>query len=182
MKKTIIIIAAIIGIIAVACIGMYFGYNNKEIRLRNEATAQEGKIEAVYDKMWKVIQQKAQVTEEYKDGFHEIYKDIITGRYSNSGDGDGSLMKWITESNPEFDASVYKDLMNSIEVLRNEFTNNQARMLDIIREHKSLCETFPSRWFISNKTPIEYEVISSTISKQVMETRLDDDIDLFKKN
>ena len=91
-------------------------------------------------------------------------------------------MKWITESNPEFDASVYKDLMNSIEVLRNEFTNNQARMLDIIREHKSLCETFPSRWFISNKTPIEYEVISSTISKQVMETRLDDDIDLFKKD
>jgi hypothetical protein len=180
-KKIIIFVTSIIvAILAVTCMSMYFSYNNKEVALRKEAVAQEGKIEAVYDKMWKVVQQKAQVTDEYKDAFHKIYKDIIGGRYE--GDKGDAFMKWITESNPEFDASVYKDLMASIEVLRAEFTTAQTRMLDIIREHETLCNTFPGKWFIKDKSPIEYEVISSTTTKQVMETRLEDNIDLFKKD
>ena len=90
-------------------------------------------------------------------------------------------MKWITEANPEFDASIYKDLMNSVEVLRSEFSTAQTRMIDISREYETLISTYPAKWFISNKLPIEYEVISSTQSKTVMETRMDDDVDLFKK-
>jgi hypothetical protein len=54
-------------------------------------------------------------------------------------------------------------------------------MLDIVREHKTLCSTYPGKWFISNTTPIEYTVVSSTRSKDVMNTGLDDDVDLFKK-
>jgi len=180
MKRIGIIIGVCIAaVIGITWISMYFSYNNKEIALRKEASAQEKKIEVVYDKMWKVISQKAQISAEYKESFHEIYKDIIGGRYSN---GDGSLMKWITEANPEFDASIYKDLMNSVEVLRTEFQHSQERIVDIIREHSTLCETYPGCWFIKNTEPIEYEVISSTQSKSVMETRMDDDVDLFKKN
>ena len=103
----------------------------------------------------------------------------MEGRYS--GNGDGSLMKWVTEQNPNFDTSLYKDLSQSIELLRTEFQKSQERMLDLIREHTTLCNTFPGRWFISNKTPIEYTVVSSTKSKVVMETGLDDDVDIFKK-
>lgn len=157
--------------------GCYFSYNNKEIALRAKAEAQIGKIEGVHDKMWKVIQQKAQVTTEYKDAFADIYPDIISGRYS--GEGDGSLMKWVTEQNPNFDTSLYKDLMQSIEILRTEFQRNQETMLDIIREHKTLCTTYPGRWFISNTMEIEYTVISSTKSKVVMDTGIDDDVNLF---
>ena len=127
--------------------------------------------------MWKVIQQKAQVTTEYKDAFAKIYPEIISGRYS--GDGDGSLMKWVTESNPNFDTSLYTDLMQSIEILRSEFQRNQETMLDLVREHKTLCTTYPGRWFISNTMEIEYTVISSTKSKVVMETGIDDDVKLF---
>lgn len=181
MKRIGIIIgASIAALIAIIGVSMYFSYNNEEIKLRKEIEAQNKKVEVVYDKMWKVISQKAQVSSEYKDAFHEIYKDIIAGRY-NSGEGDGSLMKFIKEANPEFDASVYKDLMNSIEVLRTEFQHAQERMLDLIRERETLCETMPSSMFIKNKDKIEYEVISSTKSKDVMETRMDDDVDLFKK-
>lgn len=90
-------------------------------------------------------------------------------------------MKWITESNPSFDTSLYKDLMQSIEAQREEFQTSQERMLDIIREHEILISKYPSKWFISNDASIEYTVISSTKSKQTMETGLDDDIELFKK-
>lgn len=178
MKKIILIaLLVILGCGAVTFAGMYFSYNNKEIALRAKAEAQVGKIEGVHDKMWKVIQQKAQVTTEYKDAFAEIYPDIISGRYS--GEGDGSLMKWVTESNPNFDTSLYTDLMQSIEILRSEFQRNQETMLDLVREHKVLISTFPSKWFISNTTEIEYTVISSTKSKVVMETGIDDDVKLF---
>ena len=88
-------------------------------------------------------------------------------------------MKWIQEANPNFDTSLYKDLTQSIEIQRTEFQKVQERMIDIKREHEVLLTTVPSKWFISNKTPIEYTIISSTRSKVVMETGLDDDVSLF---
>ena len=178
MKKIILVSILVIfccGIFTVA--GAYFSYNNKEVTLRTQAEAQRGKIEGVHDKMWKVIQQKAQVSSEYKNAFSEIYPAIMEGRYS--GENDGSLMKWVTEQNPNFDTSLYKDLMQSIELLRTEFQKNQERMLDIKREHSTLCTTYPGKWFISNTLEIEYVVISSTKSKVVMETGVDDDVKIF---
>ena len=81
MKKIVLItLLVILGCGVATFAGMYFSYNNKEIALRAKAEAQVGKIEGVHDKMWKVIQQKAQVTTEYKDAFAEIYPDVISRR------------------------------------------------------------------------------------------------------
>lgn len=171
-----IVIAIIVAVFGLTVLSMYFSYNNRDAKLRAQAEAQRGKIESVHDKMWKVLQQKAQVSNEYKDAFSEIYPALIEGRYSQ---GDGSLMKWITEVNPDFDTSLYKDLMQSIEIQRTEFQKVQEKMLDIIREHNVLLTTIPSKWFVSNTEIIEYTVISSTRSKVVMETGIDDNVSLF---
>jgi len=179
MKKIITIsvfaIVAILGITVATC---YIKYNNKEISLRQQSSAQRGKIESTHDKMWKIIKQKVQVTDEYKNAFEEIYPQLIEGRYSQ---GDGSLMKWIQESNPNFDTSLYKDLMMSIEIERNSFHTAQSQMLDIIREHTTLINSIPARWFISCDMPIEYTVISSTKTKAVMQLGMDDEVDIFDK-
>ena len=169
------IILIIVGFFAVLLIGMYFSYNNKEIALRKESEAQKGKIESVHDTMWKIIKQKAQVSEKYKDAFEKIYPDLIRGRYAND---QGSMMKWIQEQNPNFDTSLYRDLSQAIEIQRTIFSNVQQRMLDILRERETLIESMPAKFFISNKTKIDYEVISSTNTKTIMETRIDDDINL----
>ena len=173
-----IVFGLFILISGITAVSMYFSYNNQEVALRQQAEAQRGKIEGTFDTMWKIISQQAQVSNEYKDAFKEIYPELIAGRYSQ---GDGSLMKWIKEANPEFDASLYKTLMQTIEVQRLQFLKTQERMLDIIREHETLCKTYPSKWFVTNKTPIEYTVISSTKSKMTMETGIDDDVQLFNK-
>ena len=52
-------IIAIIGIGLIVLAGMYFSYNNQEVSLRKESDAQRGKIEGVYDKMWKILQQNS---------------------------------------------------------------------------------------------------------------------------
>jgi hypothetical protein len=167
----------ILGVVLLFLVVMYFHYNNREIALRKEAEAQQGKIESVYDTMWKTLKQEAGVTDQYRKTFEEIYPKLIAGRYSQDG---GELMKFIQESNPEFDTRLYDKLMQSIEAQRAYFASSQQRMLDIIRERETLLEQMPSCWFISNKSKIEYEVISSTASKDTMVSRREDDVELFK--
>ena len=174
MTPSLIIIVAAVAILLVLLI-MFFTYNNKEIYLRKEADAQRKKIESTHDKMWKVIKQKAEVSDKYRETFERVYPEIIAGRYSDGS----SAMKWIQEANPNFDTSLYNDLMQAIEIQRTHLHNAQTRMLDVIRERASLIESYPSPWFITNKSEIEYEVISSTKTHNVVETRVDDDVDVF---
>lgn len=180
MKKcsfVIILVVMLVFITGVSCMSMYFSYNNQEVALRKQAEAQRGKVEGTFDAMWKIISQQAQVSEQYKEAFKEIYPDLISGRYKDNN----TLMKWVQESNPNFDTRLYNTLMQTIEVQREQFKKSQERMLDLIREHETLCETYPSKWFITNTMPIEYTIISSTKTKYTMETGVDDDVELFKK-
>ena len=52
-------------------------------------------------------------------------------------------------------------------------------MLDIIRERETLLESMPSMWFIKNKEKIEYDVISSDVTESVLNTRRENDIEIF---
>ena len=172
MLIPIIICSAVVLILIV----MYFVYNNREVALRKEAEAQKGKIESVYDTMWKVLKQEAGVTEQYRKTFEEIYPKLIAGRYANNSN---ELIKMIHESNPAFDTKLYDKLMQAIEVQRAYFASAQQRMLDIIRERETLIESMPSCWFLRNKSKIEYTVISSDITQNVITSRRENNIELF---
>lgn len=166
----------ICGAILLVLIIMYFVYNNREVALRKEAEAQRGKIESVYDTMWKVLKQEAGVTEQYRKTFEEIYPKLIAGRYSGESK---ELIKMIQESNPAFDTKLYDKLMQAIEVQRAYFASAQQRMLDIIRERETLLESMPSGWFIRNRSRIEYTVISSEVTQNIIASRREDNIELF---
>ena len=177
MKALVLCVAGGVSIgIILAC--MYVGAFNKEADLRNLATAQKGVIEASFDTMWKIISTQAQVPEQAKEAFKEMYTPLIEGRYSQ---GDGTLMKWIKEQNPSFDWSLYGKLMTSIEAQRTTFFEEQKKMLSIIKQHTDLLTQMPSKWFLSGINPIEYTIISSTVTKAVMESGIEDNVDLFKK-
>lgn len=175
MSTTTIVTLSIVAVIVIL-IAMYFSYNNKEIALRKEAEAQRGNVEAVRDRMFQIIREQANVSTEYREAFNEIYPKIIEGRYKDGG----GLMKWIQEANPQFDTSLYQTLQNSIDIQRTSFTSTQTRMLDIIKQRETLIEQLPSCWFVKNKSVIEYTVISTTNTKQVMSTGVDDSTFSFK--
>lgn len=170
MSPLAITFICIAGVLIVLFI-LYFHYNNKEIALRKESDAQRGKVEAVRDQMFKVLQEQAGVAADYRDAFGKIFPDIIGGRYANDSQ---EMMKWIQEANPNFDTTLYHNLMNAIEAQRAQFMNTQARMLDIINQRAAIIEYYPSRWFIKNKKEIVYEVISANPTKDVMATGVDD--------
>lgn len=179
-KKIIAIAASVfVGIMIIIMVSMNFSTQNTEIDLRATTEAQNKKCEAYFDKMWKILKQKAGVTDQYKQAFMEIYPKLIEGRYSK---GDGSLMKWITESNPSFDTSLYKDLMKSIEVERTGFFNEQTTLIDMAREHEVFLKKWPNRWFLSSDLkPVEIKVITSADTKETYRTGEENEIDLFDK-
>ncbi len=177
MKKVIIIGVSVLTFVIIAVI-IGVSASNKEIRLRSQITAQKQVCEAFYDKLWKVIAQKAQVADQYKDAFKEIYPQLIEGRYGN--EKGGTLMKWITESNPTFDVSLYKDLMTSIEAERAGFFMEQKRLVDLNNEHRIIRQTFPASIFIGGRSDIAITIVSSDATKKVMETGKENDIDIFK--
>lgn len=80
---------------------------------------------------------------------------------------------------PHVRPSLYGDLMQSIEVQREAFNTEQTRMLDIINQRAALLEQYPSCWFIRNKSAIDYTVIASTSTNNIMQSGIDDEMLTF---
>jgi hypothetical protein len=178
MNKILILILIIVGVLVVIGITMYYTASNSEIGLRNQITAQQTVCESFFDKMWKVINQKAQVADQYKEAFKDIYPTLIDGRYKNDN---GTFMKWITESNPNFDVSLYKDLSVAIEAERTGFFTEQKTLIDLKREHDNLRQKFPSSIFVGGRPEIKITVILSSNTDEVYKTGKEENIQLFEK-
>lgn len=172
-------IAILVVVVGIIWFSMSVTYTNKEIDLRATTIAQQDKCKAYFDKMWKILHEQAQVADQYKEAFKEIYPQLIEGRYSK---GDGSLMKWITENNPEFKTSMYEKVMQSIEIERTGYFNEQSYLIDMQREHAVLLKKAPSRWFLNDTLkPVAIIIVTSKNTKDTYVTGEENDVDLFDK-
>jgi len=175
MKKGIGIVLITLLIVGGALVAWGVGVSNTEKKLRNKIEAQQESTEIFYTKLWEILKSKAGVTNEYAEQFKEIQFGIMEGRYSTGGE----MMKWIQEANPEFDASLYKDLMNSIEGERNGFFVEQKKLLDMNKQHKDMLVTFPKKVILKNREVIEIVILKNAITKEAFETGTDQSPDLF---
>jgi hypothetical protein len=157
----------------------YMNYNNDEITIRKQVEAQQEKLHVVFDATWKIIQQKAEVADQYKDAFAKIYPALMAGRYGNQRGG--ALLSFITESNPNFDVTLYKDLSNAIEGQRTNFANEQSRLVDMKREHDTLCEVFPGSLFLKSRDDIKIDIVTSAKTEDTFKSGQDNDVLLFQK-
>lgn len=156
-------------------------YSNGEIRQRNLVLAQQETCKAFFDKMWKVLQQKAEIADQYKDAFKDIYPGLIAGRYSNDNGGSQMFMKWVTEHNPSFDLSLYRDLSNAVESERTSFFYEQKKLISMNNEHRNKIMTFPGTWFLAGREAIAIIVITSDATASAYETKQENNLDLFKR-
>lgn len=176
MKNAPKAIVLIVVILAVVLAWSYFGYSNQEVQLRNAFNAQQKDCTVVYDQVWKIIQQQAGVASKYADDFKQIYPELMNARY---GKGDGTLMKWVVEHNPNFDTSLYGKLMDSIEVQRTTFTETQKKLIDLKREHDNLRTTYPARVFVGSRPELVMQLVTSTKTENVFKTGKEDDVSVF---
>lgn len=175
--KTLIVALGSVLLVGILLAVAFVSLNNKDRTLRNAIKAKESSREAVFDETWKTIQQVAQVSDKYSKDFKEIYPKLMEGRYGK--ENGNLLLKFVTESNPNFDTSLYSKLINVIEVQRAQFTTSQKQIIDLKREHDNLLDTFPGSLLITNREKVEIKIITSTRTKEVMETGKDDNVNLF---
>ena len=176
--KGILITIGVVVALAIGVIAWWVSTSNGEIRLRTKIGAQQEMTQAYYTKLWEILQTKAGVASEYADKFKEIQVGIMEGRYSTGG----QMMKWIQEANPEFDASLYKDVMNSIEGQREGFFVEQKKLRDMSAQHENMLKTFPSKLVVGKRDPIVVMILQNAASKAAYETGTDASPDLFKKD
>jgi len=180
--KGFLITLGVVVVLAVGAILWAIGVSNDEKRIKLRGEAQQEVCEAFFSNMWEILQTKAGVATEYKEAFKEIYVPLIEGRYND----DNLLMKWITESNPTFDPSLYKDLMVAIEAQRNGFFLEQSKLIDIDREHKTMKAVFPASLVIGNREPIGGEngivILKNLATTDAYKTGTDASPDLFNRD
>jgi hypothetical protein len=183
MKTSKIVTLSVIGafvVLILIVLVAFFTISNNEIKLRNEVEAQKKNVEAVFDNTWKIIQQQAGVSDQYKDAFKDIYMGIMEERYDNARGG--AVFSWITEQNPNFDTKLYANLQTAIEAQRTNFTREQKKLIDLQREHTTYLQVFPNSIFIGGRSKIKVTVITSAKTEEVYKTSQENDIELFKKS
>jgi hypothetical protein len=176
VKNIVLAIVAIL-VLGVGSIGlMYVNYSNREVSLRNLATAQEDSNKAIFDAVWKTISQKAQITDKYKEGFKEVYTGIMAGRYAGKNQ---VIMNWIKEANPNFDSGLYKSLMDTVEGQRERFVQVQLKLRDIKREHDNLRTTFPGSFFVGGRSELKVTIVTSDKTDNVFKSAQENNVSVF---
>ena len=171
-------VLAVVVLLAIIGLPTYFSYSNQEIGMRNEINAKIDDNKATFDNMWKILQTQASVTDKYKDGFKDVYANLMGERYK---DGEAQLAKLVMEANPTFDSNLFAKLMDSITIERTKFLERQRLLIDKNREHTDLVTKFPGNFFLFRRQVIVVPVITSAKTEQVYQTKQENDVDLFSK-
>lgn len=176
-------VSAILFIIGIS---MYFNITNTEMTKRKDVLAQQEVVEAYYDKSFKIIAQQAEIADhnmdKSKEAFKEIYVAMMEERYS---EGEGMMMKWVQESNPQFDlnatSELYKTLMHTVEAQREGFFMENKKLISMNADYEKYCERRPfNALFIGEYEKIEIIVVTSSTTKEVYETGEENEIKLFE--
>lgn len=179
MNKGLIVALAAIGAFILVCGGWGVSTSNDEVRLRNQIGGKQEANKVTYDAAWKIVQQKAEVAETAKDGFADVFVQMTQARYQN--ESDQLLMRWVQESNPSFDMSLFRDLSSAIEAQRMGFARDQKELIDLKREHDNLRLTFPSSLIAGGRPEADITIVTSGKTEETFSTGREDDVSVFGK-
>lgn len=112
------------------------------ISAANRGNEMEQAIKGTYENNKNVLAQysqkvleAAQVPSMMRDDLVKVTREAIEGRYGPGGSK--AVFQMITEQNPNVDAALYRQLQQIIEGGRNEFQNNQTRLIDQKRAYET---------------------------------------------
>lgn len=178
-KKLIYLV--VFGTIVIYLISTYASFNNREVKLRTTFNMEMKNRKTLFDKMWKMISQKAQVAKQYDSSFIRV----VGAAMENRKDGAQVMMKWIQESNPTMQVGtvqeLYKDLSRTIEAERNGFAEREQTLASIQQKHSEFLLSFPNNLYntFMGRKELEYNPITSGRTEEAARTGQDNDVRVF---
>jgi hypothetical protein len=149
MSTTVKILLAVL-VLGLAGAGLFFA---NYVSANNYGSRSEALLEASYQDNQNVysnytarVAEMAQVPSMYRKDLEKVIRADVEGRYGTSGSS--ATMQWIQERQLPFDSSLYTRLQQTMEAGRNEFANNQRRMLDIKKDYVAAQGYFLQGFFL----------------------------------
>ena len=159
---------------AVGIIGYYISTRNQAINYEQQFEACKSECKTSLDNAWKTIQGKYQLKNDYATEMKSMIDAAVVGR---SG---GSLFKMVTETMPGLDASIYKDVMATIEGKRDQFKRSLDTQIAIKKEHQMLRLSFPSSLVAGGRPELVLMLVTSDKTEEAFKTGVENDIELKK--
>lgn len=148
MKTTLAALLGLAGVFVVTSFTLVFGFvgfQNEANRYENAIKAQYTNNQNVYDNGWKKVVEVAQVPDKYTSQLRQIYTDTMQGRYGQ--DGSKALLQFITEQNPQVDATLYRQIQQDVEIFRNDFSQSQTELVSKKQAYANYLSTNTSSRF-----------------------------------
>ena len=179
--KILLALGVVFVLCGITCAGSVISTNNELVSLEQGLQAQYDQNRNNYDNMFKKFQEIAQVPSMYADDMKKVYDGAIQGRYGK--DGSKAMFQWIQEHNPNFDASLYRQIQQVIESGRNDFEANQKTLLDKKRVYLTQIKQFPTNIIAGMlgfpKIDLsKIDILTSDRTEQAFKTKKDEPIKL----
>lgn len=139
--KVLVGLGAGVSLLALVLVFSVLGIFNDCVRQEADIRAQYSQNKNNYDNGFKKVKEVAQVPEMYTQDLQKVYNSAIKTRYGK--EGSKALFQFLKEQNPNFDASLYKQVQQVIESMRLSFEANQTTLLDKKRIYEQTLNTMP---------------------------------------
>ncbi len=156
-------------------------FNNNCVGQEADIRAQYKSNQSNYDNGWKKVKEVAQVPDMYANDMKKVYDGAIQGRYGKNGSK--AMFQWIQEKNPDIDSSIYKQIQQVIESMRNDFDQNQKQLLDKKRIYEQTTKEFPAVLFahflgFPSKDISDMDIVTSSETEDAFKTKKAEEIKL----
>lgn len=139
-------VIAVVGVLtAFTLVGGFLTFQNGANGHENGIKAQYTQNQNNYDNGFKKVLEVAQVSEFYAADFEKIYRSVLEGRYG--ANGSQAAMQWIQEQNPSIDSALYRQIQQTIEAFRNQFSQEQKQLISRKQEYENYLTTVTSNRF-----------------------------------
>lgn len=171
----VVIFAACITLLIIAVSTVISTLNN-ETAMRNGVVAQEKVRNANFDKMWKVIQEKTQITKASAETRKELVQSLVEGR-------EATMIKIIHESNPEsaFSGEDFAALSNAVESQRESLFREEKFLISKYQTYSTYFDSVFPNFVLSvlgrQKLDSPLQILSDR-TNQAAESGIDNDTKL----
>lgn len=190
MSKTTKIVLAIVSLMFVGLISIgvwftmtYIHYSDMGNRLEVTLVAKHKNLENVLSSGYQQISGVAQVTEMARDDLKEVFVAAITAREGE--DGSKAVFKMITESNPNVDPSLYREVQRVVQATKQEYQAEQTAFLTQKAQYQEvLGQVWAGFWLkLVGRPKIDLDslkIATTGAAAKALETGVEEEIKLRK--
>lgn len=173
-----------VGVLVVAVLGgSYISAYNEGNRMEQDITATYANNQNILSNYTEKVLEASQVTDMMRDDMVKVVKAALESRYGDAGSK--AVFQAVQEHNPQVSERLYSQLQDIIKAGRDEFQDNQTRLIDQKRAYNQALGSFwQGAWLKTAGYPRikldDYKVVLSDKTRQTFQTGTDSPIQLRK--